>query len=81
MHPIQQHTGHPLQSFGQGGDTLDGPSHGAVDDEQNLVHHLTLLELPLNLSQSTLIIRPGLQTKKTKGTNIKLLLNEMLYIC
>lgn len=49
MHPIQQHTAHPLQTLRQGRQTLDRPPNGAVDYEQHLVHHLTLLELPLNL--------------------------------
>lgn len=61
VHPIQQHTGHPLQTLRQAGDALDGPSDSAEDNEQNLIDHLTLLELPLNFLQSILIVGPGLQ--------------------
>lgn len=61
MHSLQQHTGHPLQTFRQGWQTLDGPSDGAVYDQQHLVHHLDLPELPLDLSQTWLVSHPGLK--------------------
>lgn len=63
MHPIQQHTDHPLEAVGQGRQTLDRPSNGAVDDEQHLIHSLTLLKLPLDLSQTDLICHPCLKEK------------------
>lgn len=66
MHPIQQHTGHPLQTLREGRQTLDRSSNGAVDNEQHLIHHLALLELPLNLPQTHLIIHPGLKSNHKK---------------
>lgn len=64
MHPLQQHAGHLLQTLRQGGQTLDGPSDGAVNNEQHLVHGLTALELQLDLSQTTLIRNERLKTKR-----------------
>ena len=66
MHPIQQHTDHPLQALREGGQTLDRISNGAVDNEQHLVHRPTLLELPLNLSQTHLVVYQGLEKKQNK---------------
>lgn len=61
MHPIQQHSSHPLQAVGQGGQTLDRPTDGAVDNEQHLIHRLTLLKFHLDLLQTDLICYPGLK--------------------
>lgn len=63
MHPVQQHTGHPLQAVGQEGQTLDYPPDGAEDDEQHLVHRLNLLQLLLDLLQTYLVIHQGLERK------------------
>ncbi len=78
MHPIEQHTGHPLQPVRQGGQTLDRLSDGAVDNKQHLVHHLTLLELPVNLSQTCFIIYPGLNENQKYTLNFKTILKLFL---
>lgn len=64
VHPIQQYEGHPFQTLRQRRQTLDRVTDCAVDYEQHLIDHLTLLELPLNLTQAYLIIHQSLKDNK-----------------
>lgn len=77
VHPIQQHAGHSFQTLRQGRQTLDRVSNGAVDYEQHLIDHLTLLELPLNLTQAHLIIHQSL--KYNKKTFRILVIDDAIY--
>lgn len=72
VHPIQQHAGHFFQTLRQGRQTLNRVSDGAVDYEEHLIDHLTLLELPLHLTQAYLIIHQSLKYNN-KTFNILLL--------